>query len=121
MRRLPPVSDWASRFVEPEPDDVTYEEPKRQQPPSRPTLLELARIEQGRHRTSAAAHRSSSRWNFWSGLGCFALWWVPYHIGTALWVLSVIFWGLAFVQWMESLIDRRSARMYPDPDDLARF
>jgi hypothetical protein len=46
--------------------------------------MDRVRNEQAMHAARAGTWRRSSCWNFWSGVGCFALWWLRYHIGTVL-------------------------------------
>jgi hypothetical protein len=114
-RRLPRLSAFASRHTNREPDDF---EPRPKNVTPRQSLMDMVRAEQEKHAEAARLARSSSRWNFWSGVGCFALSFLPHGIGTALWVLAVIFWSLAFWQWMSFICDRRAARAMPQPEDM---
>lgn len=75
MRCLPPVSDWGRQFVEPDPEDVAYEEVQRQVPAAGPSLMDRVSDERIKHRTCEQTYRSSKRWNCWSGFAYFLLWW----------------------------------------------
>jgi hypothetical protein len=114
-RRLPCLSAFASQRADPEPGDF---EPRPKNVTQRQSLMDMVRAEQEKHAAAASLARSSSRWNFWSGVGCFALSFLPHGIGAALWVLAVIFWSLAFWQWMGFICDRRAARAMPQPEGM---
>jgi hypothetical protein len=121
-RRLPAVSDFARPHVEPEPDDdATYEDPQR--PPSRPSLMNRVKLEQLKHSENAQTARRSMWWNGLTGWACMiaAFFSLPWHLTTIAWFAAVAFWALAFSQWMTFIVDRKAARMYPDPEDVASF
>lgn len=117
-RPAPGVSDWARPYVEPE--EAEYEAPQRP-PSSRSSLMDQVRAQQASYRERERKALSAAKWNFWPGLAMICLNQVPYHIGTVLAIIGVLLCALGTGQWFEALCDRRAARAFPDPEDLARF
>lgn len=117
-RRLPKVSPWAERFIEPEPVGIEVE------PSSirlKPNLMERVATAQSEARERARTGMRNAWINGLSGWGCMLLSFFNWPVvSTILFWGAVLFWALAFFQWMEFVVERKASRMYPDPEDLAR-
>jgi hypothetical protein len=119
-RRVPKVSSRAQPFVEAEAETIDLE-PAEVTP--RPSLAQRIVAEQEKNRARAMLGRKNAWINGLSGWGCIVLtfWDWPWHFKTVFWVAAVLLWTLAFFQWSEFIVNRRAARMIPDPKDLSRF
>jgi hypothetical protein len=77
--------------------------------------MDMVRSEQRRHRDHERESLSAAKWNFWPGIGLLILFWLPYHIGTALWIIGVLLCAIGTWQWFNALCDRRAARLNYSP------